>query len=96
VITSADVVNARFAPTKFREGYDQDEVDTFLDRAAAALRAWESAAGASAGLTPEQVVAQRFQPTKFRAGYDQDAVDRYLDQLVVALREHANPGPSIT
>jgi DivIVA domain-containing protein len=31
-LTPEDVVNKRFQPTKFREGYDQDEVDDFLDR----------------------------------------------------------------
>jgi DivIVA domain-containing protein len=30
-LTPEDVVNKRFQPTKFREGYDQDEVDDFLD-----------------------------------------------------------------
>ena len=29
-LTPEDVVNKRFQPTKFREGYDQDEVDDFL------------------------------------------------------------------
>jgi DivIVA domain-containing protein len=31
VLTPEDVVNKRFTVTKFREGYDQDEVDDFLD-----------------------------------------------------------------
>lgn len=30
-LTPEDVVNKKFQPTKFREGYDQDEVDEFLD-----------------------------------------------------------------
>ena len=30
-LTPEDVVNKRFNPTKFREGYDQDEVDAFLE-----------------------------------------------------------------
>src|SRR5690606_28853021 len=33
-----DVVNKRFNPTKFREGYDQDEVDDFLDEVVVELR----------------------------------------------------------
>jgi DivIVA domain-containing protein len=32
------VVNKRFNPTKFREGYDQDEVDDFLDEVVVELR----------------------------------------------------------
>ena len=31
MLTPEDVVNKRFTVTKFREGYDQDEVDDFLD-----------------------------------------------------------------
>ena len=38
-LTPEDVVNKRFNPTKFREGYDQDEVDDFLDEVVVALRA---------------------------------------------------------
>lgn len=30
-LTPEDIVNKRFRPTKFREGYDQDEIDEFLD-----------------------------------------------------------------
>ncbi|MEY4039370.1 MAG: hypothetical protein RLZZ52_238 [Actinomycetota bacterium] len=33
-----DVVNKRFQQTKFREGYDQDEVDDFLDEIVVELR----------------------------------------------------------
>jgi DivIVA domain-containing protein len=36
--TPEDVVNTRFQPTKFREGYDQDEVDDFLDEVVVELR----------------------------------------------------------
>ena len=45
VLSTADVVAARFQPTKFREGYDQDEVDDFLDEVVAELRRHESAGG---------------------------------------------------
>lgn len=37
-LTPEDVINKRFQPTKFREGYDQDEVDDFLDEIVAELR----------------------------------------------------------
>ncbi|MDP5226194.1 MULTISPECIES: DivIVA domain-containing protein [Arthrobacter] len=37
-LTPEDVVNKRFQPTKFREGYDQDEVDDFLDEIVVELR----------------------------------------------------------
>ena len=37
-LTPEDVVNKRFQITKFREGYDQDEVDDFLDSVVVELR----------------------------------------------------------
>jgi DivIVA domain-containing protein len=37
-LTPEDVVNKRFQQTKFREGYDQDEVDDFLDTVVVELR----------------------------------------------------------
>ncbi len=37
-LTPEDVVNKRFQTTKFREGYDQDEVDDFLDEVVGELR----------------------------------------------------------
>src|SRR3954471_7846532 len=33
-----EVVNKRFSPTKFRQGYDEEEVDEFLDEVVAELR----------------------------------------------------------
>lgn len=38
VLTPEDVVNKRFGATKFRDGYDQDEVDDFLDEIVVELR----------------------------------------------------------
>lgn len=37
-ITPEDVINKTFPATKFREGYDQDEVDDFLDEIVETLR----------------------------------------------------------
>jgi DivIVA domain-containing protein len=37
-LTPEDIVNKRFQSTKFREGYDQDEVDDFLDEVVAEMR----------------------------------------------------------
>ena len=38
LLTADDVLNKKFQPTKFREGYDQDEVDDFLDEVVVELR----------------------------------------------------------
>lgn len=37
-LTPEDIVSKRFQPTKFREGYDQDEVDDFLDQVVVEFR----------------------------------------------------------
>jgi len=39
ILTADDVLNKKFQATKFREGYDQDEVDDFLDDVVNTLRA---------------------------------------------------------
>lgn len=38
LLTADDVLNKKFQATKFREGYDQDEVDDFLDEVVNTLR----------------------------------------------------------
>ena len=42
LLTTEDVLNKKFQPTKFREGYDQDEVDEFLDQIVEAMRDLEN------------------------------------------------------
>lgn len=37
-LTPEDIVNKRFQSTKFRDGYDQDEVDDFLDEVVTEMR----------------------------------------------------------
>lgn len=38
LLTADEVLNKKFQSTKFREGYDQDEVDDFLDEVVNTLR----------------------------------------------------------
>ena len=42
LLTADEVLNKKFQATKFREGYDQDEVDDFLDEVVNTLRAVSS------------------------------------------------------
>lgn len=71
-VSVEQIEQLRFAPTKFRAGYDQDQVDAFLDQVVAALRS---------GTT---VAAPRFAASTFREGYDQEEVDRALEPLRAA------------
>ena len=43
LLTADEVLNKKFQATKFREGYDQDEVDDFLDCVIWSLRAYRDA-----------------------------------------------------
>ena len=81
MLTAYDVLNQKFAATTFREGYDQDEVDGFLDRVSATLQAFERGERAPDAVTAQEVGTVRFRSTKFREGYDRSEVDRFLDRV---------------
>ena len=95
ILTSNDVDNVRFTATQFREGYEQHEVDSFLEKIASTLRVLQAGtnstgyasniAGAKV-LTADDVQSMKFQGTRFREGYEQDEVDRFLDHVVETLR----------
>ncbi len=89
-MNSSELDSVVITPTKFREGYDPQEVDDFLARVRATFVAHENGTSTvgSSSLLAVDVVNQRFQPTKFRAGYDQDEIDDLLDRVVAALRAY--------
>lgn len=79
----------RFRTTAFRQGYDEGEVDAFLDDVATALLAGEPAAALVA-----RVQSARFTPTSMRRGYDMADVDAALDTVVAAVEaERGHPAP---
>ena len=45
LLTADDVLNKKFQATKFREGYEQDEVDELLDTLMHVLRDYEARSG---------------------------------------------------
>jgi DivIVA domain-containing protein len=61
-LTSDDVVLATFRSTKLRQGYDQVEVDDFLDTVAASMRELE----ASVFDLEHQAVADRAEIARLR------------------------------
>lgn len=80
-----------FGETRWREGYDRDEVDAFVIEVRQALEHGPVPVG-----LPERIVNATFQPTRLREGYDQDEVDHYLDLLVTAAQavvRHAQAVP---
>lgn len=80
-----DVAGRRFAVTKWREGYDMEQVDALLERGASTLADLQRGRDGAGHLTSEGVRSSRFSPTKLRQGYDQDEVDDFLDELAAEL-----------
>jgi DivIVA domain-containing protein len=72
---STDVMqDTSFRPTRFRAGYDPDEVDAFVEAVADSLRSPMPRLHAS------DVAWQRFSSVILKRGYDRDDVDDYLTE----------------
>lgn len=83
-----DVRNARFSSYKRgKRGYDETEVDAFLDRVEAALRGEDP-------LTAEQILTMDFSPRRRgKRAYSEQEVDALLDAAAQTLRERAQRRP---
>lgn len=75
------VFDIRFTTVRFGAGYDMEDVDQYLARLEAAVRAQDGS------ISPQDVLNQRFRTTRFGDGYAADEVDRFLDETVVPLLE---------
>ncbi len=89
-LTPEQVRQVRFdAPQTGRKGYDESEVDAFLDLVEATLRG-------ESGLTPSDVRAVAFaRPALFDRGYDPDQVDIFLDEVQRELARQAEAAPDM-
>ncbi len=88
-----DVLEATFTQTQFREGYDEREVDEFLDDVVATLRRHEGSGPAGAfRIRSEGLESVRFSVTKLRRGYDQGEIDAFLADVLHTLRHHESGG----
>lgn len=95
-ITGDELLEVVFTTTQFREGYDQREVDDFLDVAVETLRHYERG-GSRASLPDNAVSADGVKQVTFsigsvRRGYDEREVDAALVKLHSALRVHEARG----
>jgi DivIVA domain-containing protein len=96
-LTPEDVVNKRFQPTKFREGYDQDEVDDFLDEIVVELRRLNSEneelrrklAGESSDTSQSSAV-----PAPVAASTQTEDVPAKDDATAVPAADEPNPAPA--
>ncbi len=75
------MINIRFTPTRFADGYAMDEVDAFLDRCERALLQRDGS------LTAQEARAQRFTATRFQEGYSMREVDDFMDAVLVPMLE---------
>ncbi|QIM16680.1 GNAT family N-acetyltransferase [Leucobacter insecticola] len=76
-----EVLNSRFAITKFKTGYSLDEVDEFLDVIVAMLKS-----PAAIDEVLQTLSATRFSETNWRDGYQCDQVDAFIENLMAQLR----------
>ena len=96
LLTADDVLTVKFDVSSFKEGYNQDEVDVFLDDVTTTMREFEERLGtsqASSGpshrkaeilLTSEDVRNIRFSTTRW-SGYRIDQVDAFLVQVLATM-----------
>ncbi|WP_436759258.1 DivIVA domain-containing protein [Streptosporangium sp. V21-05] len=77
---AARVERVAFRPGRLGMGYDEDEVDAFLDRIVATLRGTTDTP-----LTPGDVREARFATVMLRPGYAIGEVDEFLEELAGAL-----------
>ncbi|HZE40680.1 MAG TPA: Hsp70 family protein [Stackebrandtia sp.] len=73
-ITPEEIRNVQFSTVKLREGYDEEEVDAYLDEAEARVARGETPA------VPGQTVV--FKVTRLREGYAMNEVDDFVDRLI--------------
>lgn len=96
MLTAQQVLDTTFTATKFRAGYDVEQVDIYLDDVSATLKAYEAGGRPGSGLlTSVEARDARFAATKWREGYDVTEVDDLIDSIVSTLQSYeAGPVPA--
>ena len=96
LLTADDVLTVKFEVSSFKEGYNQDEVDVFLDDVTTTMREFEERLGTSQEssspshrkaeilLTSEGVRNIRFSTTRW-SGYRIDQVDAFPVQVLATM-----------
>lgn len=86
-----DIREKRFATTRLTTGYNEQEVDEFLDRAEYTLEVLLQGRPDRATLTAAEVERVQFATTRARPGYDPAQVDHFLDELAEEFRRYEHP-----
>ncbi|MFL1379048.1 DivIVA domain-containing protein [Nocardiopsis protaetiae] len=87
-LTPQHVRDQQFATTRLTTGYNEQEVDDFLDRAEFTLEVLQQGRPDRATLSAKDVERVQFSTTRARPGYDPAQVDRFLDLLAEELRRY--------
>jgi DivIVA domain-containing protein len=72
------IKNAQFRAIRFKPGYDEGDVDKFLDRLVATLRE-------SALPSYDELQNVQFATTRLKPGYVMQDVDRFLQEIAEAI-----------
>ncbi|WP_186329382.1 DivIVA domain-containing protein [Agrococcus jejuensis] len=80
-----EIVEQMFSTTRFRAGYDQDQVDHWLDGVVATMRQHLAGSHEAGPIRADDVAAVQFTQTRFRDGYDMAEVDDFLDRVHATL-----------
>jgi DivIVA domain-containing protein len=83
-----DIREKRFATTRLTTGYNEQEVDEFLDRAEYTLEVLQQGRPDRATLSSAEVERVQFATTRARPGYDPAQVDQFLDELAEEFRHY--------
>lgn len=90
LLTAIDIHDVQFKTVRFAEGYDEEEVDAFLDKVALALN--DPPEGPQR-MSPVDVRNTHFTTTtRLREGYDMDEVDSFLDRIELELERRQGLG----
>lgn len=73
------IASVKFAAVRMRAGYNQDDVDRYLDELEQLVRH-----GASVAEIETSVSEALFNTTRIAIGYDVDDVDDFLDEVIAA------------
>ncbi len=92
MLTSREVLNTAFTSTQFQSGYDEREVDDFLDEVVRTLRYYEQGGRPGPQAPVSSTHDHRFASTKFRRGYEVREVDEFLDGVIETLRYYEQGG----
>ena len=80
------VENIKFSVTRLRPGYEQKDVDDFLDQVQATFLGQRIPP-----LTAHDVRNVQFNTSRTRPGYDEEEVDAFLDKVELVLESRATP-----